>query len=119
PFPHLALRRHVAGWALAGPGRHPAGLPPPMPIPSGQGSAPRSASASARSLPDIAPDIRPAYRHRAEDCRRQPVMTSPFPAPDGIAPEPGTLVFGDCELDRQRRELRRAGDIVALEPKVF
>ena len=46
-------------------------------------------------------------------------MTSPTPVPDGIAPDTGTLVFGDCELDRQRRELRRAGDIVALEPKVF
>ncbi len=27
--------------------------------------------------------------------------------------------FGDCELDAERRELRRAGQRVAIEPKAF
>ena len=27
--------------------------------------------------------------------------------------------FGDCVLDEERYELRRAGEVVALEPKVF
>jgi adenylate cyclase len=30
-----------------------------------------------------------------------------------------TLAFADCELDRERRELRRAGKPVALEPRTF
>ena len=29
------------------------------------------------------------------------------------------FVFGDCELDTERYELRRAGQGVALEPKAF
>jgi TolB-like protein len=29
------------------------------------------------------------------------------------------FAFGDCRLDLKRRELRRAGELVALEPKVF
>ena len=29
------------------------------------------------------------------------------------------FVFGDCELDTERYELRRAGHVVALEPKAF
>jgi DNA-binding winged helix-turn-helix (wHTH) protein len=27
--------------------------------------------------------------------------------------------FGDCVLDAERYELRRAGDVIAIEPKVF
>ena len=30
-----------------------------------------------------------------------------------------TYCMGDCELDRARRELRRAGRVVPLEPKVL
>jgi DNA-binding winged helix-turn-helix (wHTH) protein len=29
------------------------------------------------------------------------------------------FVFGDCELDTERYELRRAGQVVLLEPKAF
>ena len=29
------------------------------------------------------------------------------------------LLFGDCVLDVERRELRRAGDVVRVEPQVF
>jgi DNA-binding winged helix-turn-helix (wHTH) protein len=29
------------------------------------------------------------------------------------------LAFGECELDTERYELRRAGQAIALEPKAF
>ena len=29
------------------------------------------------------------------------------------------LLFGDCAMDVERRELRRAGDVVRVEPQVF
>ena len=29
------------------------------------------------------------------------------------------LLFGDCVMDVERRELRRAGDVVRVEPQVF
>lgn len=37
-------------------------------------------------------------------------------APSG---NPLRIRFADCELDAERRELRRGGDLVALEPQVF
>ena len=32
---------------------------------------------------------------------------------------PGVIRFNDCEFDQDRRELRRDGEIVPLEPRVF
>ena len=29
------------------------------------------------------------------------------------------LLFGDCVMDVERRELRRAGDVVRVQPQVF
>jgi len=46
-------------------------------------------------------------------------MSSDTTAPERAFDEASTLAFGDCELDRRRRELRRSGQVVALEPKVF
>lgn len=46
-------------------------------------------------------------------------MTTPPTARADMDMEAGVLAFGDCELDRRRRELRRDGQAVALEPKVF
>lgn len=46
-------------------------------------------------------------------------MTIPPPASETARGDNSVLVFNHCELDRGRRELRRAGHIVPVEPKVF
>lgn len=37
----------------------------------------------------------------------------------GVGGAPGVVSFGDCQLDLDRMELRRAGETVPIEPQVF
>lgn len=46
-------------------------------------------------------------------------MTIQPPAYEADRSSDSVLAFHDCELDRQRRELRRAGQTVPIEPKIF